>query len=532
MAESITSIKKAAPVTAANQQQVAQAKSANAKAQSAEGDEDFEDEGPSFWQEMLRDSPSWLTSLIVHMVILLVLALWMLPAQVKEVLGVLSVNPNDAVEEELEEIVPEVVEELDVNIDQVTEFEVQPETDNIEEIPDFSVANDLDAAPVAIDLDPLGEMTAPKNNLLNEIGSVTGKGVSGRGQAARSGLVKAGGGNAASEQAVALALKWLAAHQLPDGGWDLDHRKGPGVRSQKDPGNKNSRNGATALALLPFLGAGQTHKEGSYKKVIDAGLRYLVRNIKLKGQVGALNDGGNMYAHGLGAIALCEAYAMTKDGGLAAPAQSTLNFIVTAQDPVGGGWRYTPRQPGDTSAVGWQIMALKSGHLAYLNVPHITIEKASKFLDSVQVDSGSGYGYADPGNGHATSAVGLLCRMYLGWKKDNGPLQRGVENIAKWGPSKTDAYFNYYAMQVMFQASNGGQEGPHWKKWNAELRDYLVGSQGKQGTETGRWFFKGGHANEAGGRLYCTSMACMTLEVYYRHMPIYAKAAVEEDFPD
>ncbi|MCA9248113.1 MAG: hypothetical protein KDA42_13385, partial [Planctomycetales bacterium] len=241
---------------------------------------------------------------------------------------------------------------------------------------------------------------------------------------------------------------------------------------------------------------------------------------------------GNMYAHGLGAIALCEAYAMTKDGGLAGPAQSTLNFIVTAQDPVGGGWRYSPRQPGDTSVVGWQLMALKSGHLAYLNVPPITIAKASKFLDSVQTDSGSAYGYATPGGGNATTAVGLLCRMYLGWKKDEPALQRGVEKMAKAGPSNSDCYFNYYGMQVMFQASNGGQEGPHWKDWNNKLRDFLVNSQGKEGTETGSWFFKGGHANEAGGRLYCTAMSAMTLEVYYRHMPIYAKAAVEEDFPD
>ncbi|MCA9248201.1 MAG: hypothetical protein KDA42_13830 [Planctomycetales bacterium] len=125
-----TPLKQAAPVTAGNQQQVAQAKAANADAQSAEGDEDLEEDGPSFWQEMLRDSPSWLTSLIVHMVILLVLALWMLPVQVKEVLGVISVNPNESVEEELEEIVPEVVEQLDVNIDEVSEFEPQPETEN------------------------------------------------------------------------------------------------------------------------------------------------------------------------------------------------------------------------------------------------------------------------------------------------------------------------------------------------------------------------------------------------------------------
>ena len=76
-----------------------------------------------------------------------------------------------------------------------------------------------------------------------------------------------------------------------------------------------------------------------------------------------------MYSHGLAAITLCEAYAMTHDRKLMGPAQLSLNHIVYAQDPIGGGWRYAPRQPGDTSVVGWQLMALKSGHMAYLAVP-------------------------------------------------------------------------------------------------------------------------------------------------------------------
>jgi len=42
---------------------------------------------------------------------------------------------------------------------------------------------------------------------------------------------------------------------------------------------------------------------------------------------------------------------------------------------------------------------------------------------------------------------------------------------------------------------------------------------------------RGDHGSERGGRLYCTSMATMILEVYYRHMPIYGKQAATEEFP-
>ncbi len=516
-----------------SQQPVAQAQAA-ATSTAEDSEELYEEEqGVSILHEWLRDSPSWLTSLIVHMVILLALALYALPVPVPQVFSELTIGPNETEsEEELEEFTDEEFEEMEVDAEVVTELQPQPETSNIAEEVDFSPAADVEAAAVSVDLSDIGELTAPKNDLMREVGSFSGTGLSGRGKQARQALVRKGGGSASSEQAVGLALQWLAGHQLPDGGWALNHTVGPGVRSQKNPGHKESRNGATALALLPFLGAGQTHTEGNYKKVVKAGLAYLVRSMKVNNQGGSLWDkGGNMYAHGLGAIALCEAYGMTKDKGLAAPAQAAINYICYAQDPVGGGWRYNPRQKGDTSAVGWQLMALKSGHLSYLNVPGIVVQKADRFLDSVQTGGGSAYGYVTPGNGAGTTAVGLLSRMYLGWKKDNPALERGVARFAKGGHSKADFYYNYYAMQVMFQASNGG-EGEVWKKWNTGLRDYLVNTQGKQGAEKGSWYVKHGHVTHVGGRLYCTAMATMTLEVYYRHLPIYAKDAVNEEFPE
>jgi len=34
-----------------------------------------------------------------------------------------------------------------------------------------------------------------------------------------------------------------------------------------------------------------------------------------------------------------------------------------------------------------------------------------------------------------------------------------------------------------------------------------------------------------GGRLYCTALAVMTLEVYYRHMPLYGPAVLGSNPP-
>ena len=43
---------------------------------------------------------------------------------------------------------------------------------------------------------------------------------------------------------------------------------------------------------------------------------------------------------------------------------------------------------------------------------------------------------------------------------------------------------------------------------------------------------EGGHGAEAAGRLYCTSLATMILEVYYRHLPIYKNQSAGEEFQE
>jgi hypothetical protein len=407
--------------------------------------------------------------------------------------------------------------------DMVFETSVEQEV-----VRDVSPFDDMESAAVSVELSNFGLESAPASDLLHQIGTYSGSDLDGRGSG-KGQLVASGGGNKQSEQAVALALKWLAEHQMPDGGWNFVHTRCVKCRGRcRNPGSiPEARNGATGMALLPFLGAGQTHETGDYQDQVEAGLRFLVNNMKVDPRGGSLMDsGGSMYSHGIASIVLCEAYAMTQDQKLYTPAQLALNFIAYAQDQVGGGWRYQPRTPGDTSVVGWQIMAMKSGHMAYVRVPPITVQRAYRFLDSVQANNGAHYGYTDPAAGReATTAVGLLCRMYLGWKKDNPALQRGVKWISDRGPSPGNMYYNYYATQLMRH-----WEGDLWKKWNSAMRDQLVKSQSNKGHEKGSWFMPGGHS-EKGGRLYCTSMATMVLEVYYRHLPIYRKQSTEEDFP-
>jgi len=477
--------------------------------------------------------PSWAISMLVHVAILVVLGLFTFMPAAQNMINELLVGETLTEQESLEEIEPTEIEPIDTSlvVEADTASKIPSDVDPVE--PVLTQATDLEAAAAKIELNQLAEMTAPANNELKELGAFTGSGIQGRGSAQRSAMLEQFGGNKASEDAVRNALLWIAGHQnTVDGGWSFDHRGGYCNGRCKNPGSLNTaRIGATAIALLPFLGAGQTHKEGQYQKEVYDGLSFLIQNMKVQvkgqGTVGQLNEpGGRMYSHGLAAIALCEAYAMTKDRDLEKPAQLALNYIVYAQDPIGGGWRYIEHEKGDTSVVGWMLMALKSGHMGYLRVPKRTIRGANHFLDYVAADGGSMYGYKQSAkNRRGTTAVGLLCRMYLGWDRSEPGLARGVEHLDDWGPSKSDIYYNYYATQVM--RHNGGEV---WDRWNVEMRDHLVNTQSKAGHQTGSWFGND-HGSTRGGRLYYTAMATMVLEVYYRHMPIYGQQAAEEDFP-
>jgi hypothetical protein len=298
-------------------------------------------------------------------------------------------------------------------------------------------------------------------------------------------------------------LEWLISQQQDDGHWTFTANPNPGNLA-------NSPCCATAMALIPLLRAGYTHREGEHREVINKGLKFLSKSMAVNSNVGKLFEpGSRMYGHAICTIALCEAYARTRDKRLRDTAQAAVNFIVYAQDPKGGGWRYEPRQGGDTSVTGWQLAALSVAQAAKLPIPPVTFAKADGFLDSVQMGEGVSYKYRpDDTGGPANTAVGLLCRIYLGCKKDHPALQRGMGQVSDAGPSPDNMYFNYYGTQLLRHA-----QADRWLKWRTKICDQLVLAQSIQEDSKGSWYFPNGSLGTAeGGRLYFTSMAVMILQ--------------------
>jgi len=356
-----------------------------------------------------------------------------------------------------------------------------------------------------------------------------------------------------TEEAIELGLHFLARHQLPDGSWTLNDF---GVNQPEEVKEEyvderaaiRSDVAATAMALLAFQGAGYQHKEGKYVEIVNAALTYLIKNQKKNGDLYLPQDDESnrsawLYSHSIATIALCEAYGMTQDPELHEPAQKALDFIIKSQQGDRGGWRYSPGYGADTSVTGWMMMALKSGQLSNLDVPDEVFDKIEKWLDRAQASKKERHLYSYNPYAPDTdkqrhgrqptmtmTSVGLLMRLYTGWQRDNKYMKEGadylLENLPEIGSRrdpKRDTYYWYYATQVMFH-----MKGEYWEKWNKRLHPMLTESQIKQGTFTGSWDPRrpvpdrwGPHA----GRMYVTCMNLLSLEVYYRHLPIYEDVA-------
>ena len=460
--------------------------------------------------ERLKETPAWLLSMIIHLIMLTLLSLLTFEEEVEGPFITIS----SAVSREVKQ--GEAI--VEINPADELNFEL-PITDKERETltREALVKADQAARELQLGADDAAMQLAPVENVKQKLKSadVATRALVARDPRLRVEMVKQEGGTTLTEAAVSRGLRWLASKQKPDGRWVLD-------------GSARSDAAATSLALLPFLGAGQTHLVGRYQPTVSSGLRWLVDHQTDDGDLSA-GSGGNtrMYAHGQCAIVLCEAFAMTGDESLRGPAQKAINFIVKAQHPAGG-WRYQPGQAGDTSVFGWQLMALQSARSANLAIRSPigvdVMQNASRYLDSASKRDGAVYAY-QPGAqpNPVMTAEALLCRMYLGWNKSDPSLLKGVDYLREHLPkhSEPNFYYWYYGTQVFHHVG-----GEPWEEWNLIMRDILVDAQDTSGNNAGSWAPKGPHTDQ-GGRLYVTSLAVCTLEVYYRHTPIFRQLELE-----
>ena len=339
----------------------------------------------------------------------------------------------------------------------------------------------------------------------------------GRSGAIKDALLARFGGTQKTQEAVKRGLEWLQRNQTRKGSWSM---RGPFSVG----GSTENKTAATAMALLAYLGDGHTHKKGDYQEQVERGIKWLISQQNRQGffaKNASIQE--NMYAQAQATITICELYGMTGDSSLRPHAQRAIDFAEKSQSEAGG-WRYEPNKDSDTSMTGWYVMALESGRSAKLDVNVKILNRVMLYLDDAASYDGAAYGYqAQRPPSSAMTAEGLLCRQYIGWKRDHPPMVRGISALVEDAPfdmADQDVYYWYYATQVLHHYG-----GSPWRRWNDVMKVELPKMQVKTGRESGSWDPQRDRWGKNFGRLYTTCLSIYCLEVYYRHMPLYNTAA-------
>jgi len=460
---------------------------------------------------ILRASPAWTTSLAVHTLLLLVLALVLIRLPEKQpfalVLGFGASDGDPGAAATDDAIVEMPGEEAEPN--------EEPPSEPTEAVAAAEPPLPVEAE-VAVPAAPAAAEALPATARIRVA-------LSGRDPGRREGFIGDNGGSPDTEAAVAAALQWIVRQQRKDGQWSLQGK-------YRDGGSQENRLAATAMALLALQGAGNTHRAGEHRAAVARGAKALREAQRRDGDfdLGSLPPQHALYSHAQATIALCELYGMTRDEELRGPASDALAYALAAQGPEGG-WRYEPGRDGDMSVTGWYVMALKSAEMAGLDVPREAFDGIESFLERVATQEGRRYGYrretlireASPVTA-AVSAEGLLARQYLGWAQDDARIVAGLGAVMGEKPLDFDADKDVYAWYYITQVAHHAQ-GDAWRTWNARLRAELPRRQVAEGAERGSWDPALDRWGPIGGRLFVTCFCTWMLEVYYRHLPLYGE---------
>ena len=446
-------------------------------------------------------------SILFHILVVVIAVKFMVFKAVEKQndIEVMMVEP-DAVDLEEFEKELEKMEDLQDMTDMVTPTDVQMDVDAPapSEAPGPQSEDNMDLADL---------------NIMSDFSPLTMKGlVAGRTESGRAkGLSEFGGRWAkATEQSVIRALEWLKRNQAADGSW------GP----QKEA--------MTGLGLLTFLAHGETTSSKEYGQTVEKAIRFLVSAQKEDGIFVGYTQPG-VYAHAIATYAISEAYGLTRIPDLKGAMERAATIIVKGQQS-GGLWDYAYKKEArwDTSVAGWQVQALKAAYIAGAEVPglHEAMELSAKGLVAAQNAETGRFGYSSVGSGSdGVTAVGTLCLQLLGYGR-SPEAKRGLNAMnafdCNWQkPLNWPMYAWYYITQAKFHS--GGQD---WSAWNNQFAPELTKNQNEDGswTSAGVNLVGAGHGTETShGPVYSTTLAALTLQVYYRFLPTYKPIEVKEE---
>jgi len=323
-------------------------------------------------------------------------------------------------------------------------------------------------------------------------------------------------------KAIRDGLRWLKkAQDRETGGWSVTRWGGA---------KRDSTAGVTGLALLAFLGDYRTDRDPEFGKVVRKAVELLLNRQQSEGEKRGW-FGESMYTQGICTMALSEASALLQNPRLRREArraaQDGLDYIL-ARQPAHGGFSYSGAG-NDMSVTGWQVMAIKSAIIAKLRVSKAAREKVNTLL-RVCMSSNYATPYRFDPSGRTTggtprmTAVSLVARLFMGHRYSAPDCAGQAKWLTRGGrhlqvaARGADYYYIYYVSMAMFQMG-----GRYWQEWNRAFNKPLIARQVRTGPNKGSWAVEGSAYGRHGGRVYTTAMGLLSLEVYFKHLPMYRR---------
>lgn len=279
------------------------------------------------------------------------------------------------------------------------------------------------------------------------------------------------------------SLVWLAGQQAKDGSWG-----GPGL---------------TSLVLLAYLAQGETHKAGTHRARIAAGLRFLTS------QPGAAEGklARRPRAQLIATLALCEASGMSGDPALARVATKALAHSLSLQ-AADGGWPAAGDQPAPLFWAALALRSARSGDIVHpgLKAAHERLGKHLAGIDARQAPS-------------ARLAELVVGRLMCGAPRD-AAIAAGFERVLAdkpvWRGPASDCHGLYVRTLASFMA--GGKANSDWL---ARMQHAFAKGRIHQGLHASSW---PGPVDQRArkGRVRATAYATLALTVAGRYDAVFA----------
>ncbi len=273
-----------------------------------------------------------------------------------------------------------------------------------------------------------------------------------------------------TESNVMWGLRWLRDHQDPDGRW-------------RDPAT-------TGMALLAFLGAGETHQSGVYGEVVKKALCALRNGQDADGCLVPRSSPRLLCDHAIAALALVESYGMTGSRAWKDPAQKAVSFALKSRRP-GGAWNLPAPDDAeiDVEATAWMSMLLRSATLSEIDANEAALGEVAAALE----------GLTDPATGRlrvpprspaplsedAATAIGLLVRIWSGRRPESDALAAKAADALVASPPAADTpdlrrvYFGSVAMLAV--------AGERFRAWLPALTAFVQVAGRADGPDKGSW---------------------------------------------